>query len=80
MELVETELDLRYESAFQAVIPDAYERLLLDVLRGDQSLFIRADELAAAWDIFTPALLEIERRSLAPAIYPFGGPPPSANP
>ncbi|MCX5758366.1 MAG: glucose-6-phosphate dehydrogenase [Candidatus Hydrogenedentes bacterium] len=54
MRLVPSELDLRYQSAFAAKIPDAYECLLLDVIRGDRSLFVRWDELAAAWDIFTP--------------------------
>jgi len=72
MELGETDLDLQYESAFDRLIPDAYESLLLDVIRGDKSLFIRADELAAAWDIFTPALDEIEQSSAAPAVYAFG--------
>jgi glucose-6-phosphate 1-dehydrogenase len=70
-------LDLRYKVAFSQEIPDAYESLLLDVIRGEKSLFIRRDELAAAWDIFTPALHEIERRRIQPEFYPFGskGPP-----
>ena len=72
MNLVETDLALHYESEFRALIPDAYESLLLDVLRGDKSLFIRADELAAAWDIFTPVLAEIDRRGEHPRRYPFG--------
>ena len=77
MELRETELNLRYKTAYEAVIPDAYEALLLDVIQGDRSLFIRADELAAAWDIFTPALDEMEHRGMRPQPYPFGsgGPP-----
>ena len=37
-------------------IPDAYETLLLDVLRGDQENFVRADELQAAWRIVTPLI------------------------
>ena len=72
MKLVETELDLQYKSKFRAAIPDAYESLLLDVIRGDKGLFIRSDELAAAWDIFTPVLHEIERRAVQPRLYPFG--------
>lgn len=72
MRLVESALDLRYASAFDAKIPDAYECLLLDVIRGDKSLFIRSDELAAAWDIFTPVLQEIEQRGVAPEPYAFG--------
>jgi glucose-6-phosphate 1-dehydrogenase len=72
MKLGETALDLRYASAFQALIPDAYECLLLDVIQGDRSLFIRSDVLAAAWDIFTPVLHEIEKRGIVPEPYDFG--------
>ena len=78
MALQQTALDLRYQAAFTAQIPDAYERLLLDVVEGDRSLFIRADELAAAWDIFTPALREIEQRQVKPEVYPFGSSGPLA--
>ncbi len=73
MRLVPSELDLRYQAAFAAKIPDAYECLLLDVIRGDRSLFVRWDELAAAWDIFTPVLHELEARLVQPELYPFGG-------
>jgi glucose-6-phosphate 1-dehydrogenase len=73
-----TNLDLQYHSAFSGQqIPDAYECLLLDVLEGDKSLFIRDDELAAAWDIFTPVLTALEEQGVVPESYPFGsmGPP-----
>lgn len=72
MKLVETNLDLKYHVAFADAIPDAYERLLLDVIQGEKSLFIHADELAVAWDIFTPVLHEIEARNIDPFLYPFG--------
>jgi glucose-6-phosphate 1-dehydrogenase len=65
-------LDLRYHSTFPANIPDAYECLLLDVLKGNQSLFIRSDELATAWDIFTPVLHRIDNERTRPLPYPFG--------
>ncbi len=65
-------LDLLYHTAFDDLIPDAYERLLLDVLRGDRSLFLRADELAASWDIVTPVLHELESRRLVPVPYSYG--------
>jgi glucose-6-phosphate 1-dehydrogenase len=68
-----SELNLRYQAAFKALIPDAYECLLLDVLKGDKSLFIRVDELAAAWDIFTPVLHDMERLGIAPDRYEAGG-------
>jgi len=38
------------------VAPEAYERLLLDALRGDATLFIRRDEAEAAWALITPLL------------------------
>ena len=69
---IECDLDLKYQSEFQTEIPDAYECLLLDVIEGDKSLFIRADELAAAWDIFTPVLHELEASALKPDNYTFG--------
>lgn len=65
-------LDLQYKAAFSELIPDAYESLLLDVVRGDRSLFIRQDELQAAWDIFTPLLHTIDRQQIMPQPYAFG--------
>ena len=78
LRLVSRNLDLQYKSAFSEQIPDAYESLILDVMRGDRSLFIRSDELRAAWDIFTPVLHEIERQGLVPEPYPFGSNGPAA--
>ena len=54
------------------VIPDAYESLILDVIKGEKSLFIRKDELEAAWDIFTPVLHYLEENKIEPKEYPFG--------
>ena len=72
MRLEATELNLRYRTAFAGVIPEAYESLLLDVVAGERSLFIRADELAAAWDIFDRVLHEIEDRQIVPEPYSQG--------
>ena len=72
MSLVSSDLNLRYQATFAGEIPDAYECLLLDVMSGDKSLFIRSDELAAAWDVFTPVLHEIARTGVVPVPYPFG--------
>ena len=44
-------MDFRYGQAFGNTSPEAYERLLLDALRGDQTLFTRKDEVEAAWKI-----------------------------
>jgi glucose-6-phosphate 1-dehydrogenase len=49
LKIVPRTLDLRYETAFSGRTPDAYERLLTDVIRGDQTLFMRRDEVEAAW-------------------------------
>ena len=65
-------MDFAYESAFQQGLPEAYERLLLDVLRGDSTLFTRSDELEAAWDFVTPALEYIEREDFVPEPYRAG--------
>jgi glucose-6-phosphate 1-dehydrogenase len=72
MKVKRTQLDLSYHEAFEELIPDAYESLLLDVIRGDKSLFIRKDELAVAWDIFTPVLHQLEAEGVRPELYPFG--------
>ncbi|KAJ6695039.1 GLUCOSE-6-PHOSPHATE 1-DEHYDROGENASE 2 CHLOROPLASTIC [Salix koriyanagi] len=53
-------------------IPDAYERLLLDAIEGERRLFIRSDELDAAWALFTPVLKELEEKNIIPEYYPYG--------
>lgn len=78
MALQPTPLNLRYQAAFNAEIPDAYECLLLDVIRGDRSLFIRSDELEAAWDVFTPVLQALESKHIQPEPYAYGSRGPSA--
>ncbi|KAJ6815485.1 glucose-6-phosphate 1-dehydrogenase, chloroplastic-like isoform X2 [Iris pallida] len=65
-------LNLLYSSRYPSEIPDAYERLLLDAIEGERRLFIRSDELEAAWSLFTPLLKELESKKIAPELYPFG--------
>jgi len=72
LRLKKTELDLQYHRVFDELIPDAYESLILDALRGDKSLFIRKDELAAAWDVFTPVLHAWDAGTERPESYAFG--------
>jgi len=48
-------LRFRYAEAFQK-LPDAYETLLLDVMRGDQTLFVRSDFVNASWKLYEPVL------------------------
>ncbi len=53
IQLEEVGMDFNYEEAFQERSPEAYERLLLDSLRGDASLFTRSDEVDYAWRVIT---------------------------
>lgn len=69
---VMSELDLSYTDRFEDRLPDAYERLILDVMRGDHSNFVRGDELDVSWKIFTPLLHEIEKKKIVPEKYVFG--------
>lgn len=73
LELRQQRLDFRYADVFGDV-PPAYETLLADVIAGDQTHFVRADEVEAAWRIYTPVL---ENRRL-PATYTAGSFGPSA--
>src|SRR5262245_14505220 len=49
-------MDFCYRTAFGAHLPSAYETLLLDVMQGDQTLFIRRDEIENQWRLITPIL------------------------
>ena len=49
-------MDFDYSSVWPKSLPEAYERLLLDVMRGDSTLFTRSDEVEAAWQIVEPIL------------------------
>ena len=53
-------------------LPDAYERLILDVFCGSQMHFVRSDELSEAWRIFTPLLHYIEEMRPTPIKYVYG--------
>lgn len=68
-----SELDLTYKNRYGDIkIPDAYEALILDVMRGDHANFVRDDELEAAWAIFTPLLHQLEQEKIEPIPYVFG--------
>jgi glucose-6-phosphate 1-dehydrogenase len=57
---------------YKVELPDSYEHLLLDVLDGDNHLFMRSDELAAAWDVLTPIIHEIDQNGVVPELYEAG--------
>lgn len=72
-DMEETELDLTYGHRYKEIhLPDAYERLILDVFTGSQMHFVRSDELREAWRIFTPLLHEIENNVVQPIPYVHG--------
>ncbi|MEC9343639.1 MAG: glucose-6-phosphate dehydrogenase [Pseudomonadota bacterium] len=56
MRLREVALDMSFAEHFAVRSPDAYERLLLDVVRGNQTLFMRRDEVEAAWRWVDPII------------------------
>ena len=71
-------MDFRYGATFGMTVPEAYERLLLDAMRGDQTLFTRRDEVEAAWKIVDSILKVTESPEFPPPHpYPAGtwGPP-----
>ncbi len=63
-------VDMRfsYKEAFKSSPPEAYETLLLDVMRGDATLFMRADQVEAAWSVVTPVLEGWQ--AVAPKVFP----------
>jgi glucose-6-phosphate 1-dehydrogenase len=71
-------LDMSFAEAFQVRNPDAYERLLLDVIRGNQTLFMRRDEVDAAWSWIDPIREAWERSGTPPKAYTAGSWGPSS--
>ena len=74
MRLTEVPLDMSFAEALGDGhhAPDAYERLIMDVIRGDQTLFMRGDELEEAWAWVDPVIAEWETSSAKPADYDAG--------
>ncbi len=56
MRLFPSDLNLSFDETFEERLPDAYERLLMDTARGNQTLFMRVDEVLAAWEFIDPIL------------------------
>jgi glucose-6-phosphate 1-dehydrogenase len=79
MRLRQVGLALDFHETFKASRMEAYERLLMDVLRNQLTLFTRGDELEAAWSWLAPVLEHLERNPEAPRPYAAGtwGPPAS---
>ena len=49
-------MHFRYSTTFGSNTPEAYERLILDAMIGDRTLFIRGDETEASWKLLSPVL------------------------
>ncbi len=56
LDLQSVRMEFCYDRTFHFRLPEAYERLLLDALRGDSTLFMQSEELLAAWEFATPIL------------------------
>ena len=78
MRLQHVPLDMSFASVFATRNPDAYERLLMDVVRGNQTLFMRRDEVEAAWTWVGPILDAWTASREAPRAYTAGTWGPSA--
>ncbi len=70
MEMRLTDLDFSFRREFNHELPEAYERLLLDVMTGDASLFARADEVERAWTIMDP-IMQAWNSPAAPELFQY---------
>merc|ERR1712019_45309 len=69
----QTVLDLDLKKRFELRrTPEAYEKLIHDVIQGESHNFVRRDELEEAWRIFDPLLQELEEGRRVPERYAFG--------
>lgn len=75
MRLMDVPLDMSFAEALGprgSAPPDAYERLIMDVVRGNQTLFMRGDEVEAAWAWTDPIIAGWQARGDVPKPYESG--------
>ena len=72
LHLSPTQLDISFEKAFSTRYPDAYERLLMDSVRGNPTLFMRRDEVEAAWTWVEPIIGAWQEIREPPRLYAAG--------
>ena len=80
MRLIDVPLDMTFADALGPdgeEVPDAYERLIMDVIRGNQTLFMRGDEVEAAWAWTDPIIAGWEARNDVPKPYDSGSAGPT---
>ncbi len=65
-------MSFSYGDVFDVDIPEAYQRLLLDCMLGDQTLFTRQDDVVVTWQLLTPILQAWEENKSVPYQYPAG--------
>jgi len=65
-------MNFKYQSVFGVDMPEAYQRLLLDCMVSDQTLFTRQDDVEVTWRLLTPILQAWERDDSMPYEYPAG--------
>jgi len=65
-------MNFSYKQVFGVEMPDSYQRLLLDCMAGDQTLFTRFDSVQVAWQLLTPLLEAWEKSPETPVEYPAG--------
>jgi len=65
-------MNFNYENVFGVNMPEAYQRLLLDCMLSDQTLFTRTDDMEATWRLLTPILQTWEENDSMPYEYPSG--------
>jgi len=79
MRLRQIPLDMSFAQSFHGRAPDAYERLVMDVVRGNQTLFMRRDEVEAAWSWVDPILRAWEQNGQEAQGYTAGTWGPSSS-
>ena len=81
MRLIDVPLDMSFADALgpdAEEVPDAYERLIMDVIRGNQTLFMRGDEVEAAWAWTDPIINAWEEAQTKPSKYDSGSAGPES--
>ncbi len=72
-DIQEMEMDFKYSDISDSPLPDAYERLLYDIVQGDQTLFTRSDGVEECWRFIDPVIRYWEQNRTAPVYsYPAG--------
>jgi glucose-6-phosphate 1-dehydrogenase len=79
LRLRESSLDMTFAETFGGRHPDAYERLLMDVVRGNQTLFMRRDEIETAWSWVDPIIAAWNEAAAVPRPYAAGSWGPTAG-